>query len=170
MITRESTIKQLVSHAQRGFAVVVIGAPGTGKADMCSEAIKRMGLKPYTIHVDLLDMLDIHGLPIPPKAGECNPGGRTPGIFEKLDNDIGLIVRGLERTRFDIIPALSYNITHFVRHGIIKGKKKVVFIIVHPDYDINRAGGIISEWFGSATGEILDLERLVVEVPKHLTD
>ncbi len=161
----EATIAQLVSHVQRGFAVVVIGQHGCGKMEMCHQAVKQMGLEPYTIQADMMDMSDLHGLPLPPKDGECNPG-RTPGLFDKLPDGVGLIIDNLDKMNSDLVPTFALHVIEYVRRGILKGEKKVVFIVAHPDDDRHHTSEIISEWFRPATGETLGLERLVVEVGK----
>lgn len=173
MQKNEVVISQLVLHAQRGFAVVVVGAHGSGKNWLCQLAIKRMGLEPYTICADMLEGSDLHGYPLPSQDGSGQCSGmpqRTPGLFDKLPDGVGLIVDDIHKSH--VLKELSYLICNYVRGGGLPrpGAKKVVFICVPPDElvmfpsSLRKPSEVISEYLGPATGETLGLERLVVEV------
>jgi hypothetical protein len=157
----EEIVAQLVQSAQRGFAVVVVGEHGSGKVWLCQMAIEKMGLKPMTVSLDMLEASDFEGLPFPGENGEVK---RTPNMFKQLPAGTGVILDGLHRMRQEFWPMLAMSLLEYIR--LPDGQKRVVFITIPPDSENCHASAIIKEWFRPATGESLGLEQPTVQVPK----
>jgi hypothetical protein len=164
MTIKEEIIAQLIAATSDGFAVVVVGEPGSGKEQLCKEAIERMGLKARVCYMDCIDPSDLLGLPV------LNPLTRkivdhTPGVLDKLPEDVGMIFSGLEYVH-------SSNVVLFVapllNYLLFSGKKRVAFITVPPNNEaVQRT---LDCWFTQITGEDRGIARegaarKIVEIP-----
>ena len=166
MKKNEEIVAQLVQSAQRGFAVIVTGDMGCGKNWLCEMAIKKMGLTPHYINVGVLTADDLTGIPLVTRHenGRCLSTSISPGVFQKIPENAGVILDDLNHASPSIYKMLAAHICDYVRKGgrPFPGNKRVIFITLPPMLGMDE----LLELLGPATGETLGLERLTVEVPK----
>jgi hypothetical protein len=161
MKKNEETVAKLIDAAEKagGLAVVVVGDYGCGKVEMCRQAIKKMSGEPHIVQLDMLDDMDISGLPILEKPGE-----RTQTILDRIPGDAGLVLDGLHSVAPIMLPMVAMALTKLVRAS--DKRRPAVFITIPPNTAGRDVEWRLREVCALITGESLGGERFTVQVPK----
>lgn len=152
----ELNFENIKRASEHGFAVIIMGSPGSGKEFFCRKVIEESGKAPFIIASDCLDVSDISGFPVPVQTPDGLQTQRTRGLFDTLPENCVPIILGLERSR--IADKIGMALTVWIRSN----PNRTAFIILPEGCDHLS---VVNRWYyGSATGENLGLERLVVNI------
>jgi len=122
-------VQKLARAVKEHEVVLVVGERGCGKHEMCMEAIKSLGLKPFSFEMSVMTPEELNGIP-----RSLDQKVKFPdGALDKLDDGTGVVINGLEMVDPSQLQVVTAAIARYTR---TKGKKRTAFIVLPPNSQV----------------------------------